>query len=365
MAVTLPKIVVEFIQRAVSLITRSQRGVAILVIRDDTEADKPIKTYTSQPGALADKTLYTADNLAAILDMLLFSPYLAYVVRIGTDDALSVALDLIERNIPTGWIGIAGATSEDTAALASWIKDKEKRYTYYRAALYNATAPDSMHVVNFANSKVTFADERGEQPGSAYIPSLVGLLASCNIKQAATNYLCSNLVHVEEVEDAEAAVGAGKFILENAGIDEVRVVLGINSMTTTNGTTQTEDMQYIETVEAMDMISDDIRSVFKSEYQGKYKNNLDNQMLFISAVNGYFKELSRVGTDVLDREYDNRSQIDVEMQRDAWVASGKAEASEWDDDTVRRYAYKRDVFLAGDIKILNAMTSLRFRVNMM
>lgn len=365
MAVTLPKIVVEFIQRATSLIARSQRGVAILVIRDATNTESKIKSYTSQPGVIEDKALYTPENYAAILDMLSFAPYLSYVVRIGSGDTLSAALELIERNIPTGWVGIAGATGEDTAALASWIKDKEQRYTYYRAVVYNASAPDSMHVVNFANEKVVFADGRGEQPGEAYIPSLVGLLASCNIKRAATNYLCANLVRVEEVANPDKAVGKGKFILENAGVDEVRVVLGINSMTTTNGTTQTEDMQYIETVEAMDMISDDIRSTFKNEYQGKYKNNLDNQMLFISAINGYFKELSRVGTDVLDREYDNHAEVDVEVQRDTWIASGKEEAAEWDDDTVRRYSYKRDVFLAGDIKILNAMTSLRFRVNMM
>ena len=37
MAITMPKIDITFEQRAVSLIGRSERGVAILIVRDDTD----------------------------------------------------------------------------------------------------------------------------------------------------------------------------------------------------------------------------------------------------------------------------------------------------------------------------------------
>ena len=36
MAVTLPKILVTFIQLATSFIQRSARGIAVLIVRDDT-----------------------------------------------------------------------------------------------------------------------------------------------------------------------------------------------------------------------------------------------------------------------------------------------------------------------------------------
>ena len=36
MAITMPKIEISFEQRAVSLIGRSERGIAILIVRDDT-----------------------------------------------------------------------------------------------------------------------------------------------------------------------------------------------------------------------------------------------------------------------------------------------------------------------------------------
>ena len=153
-------------------------------------------------------------------------------------------------------------------------------------------------------------------------------------------------------------------ILYNADVDEVRILSGCNSLTTTNGTTATEDMMYIETVEAMNLISDDIRATFRETYLGNYRNNLDNQMLFIAACNAYFRELSRVGTDVLDREYDNLADINVEEQRSAWLGTGKAEAAEWDDDKVKKMAFKRSVFILADIKILGSMENLKFTVNM-
>lgn len=361
---SIPSILVEFIQRATSLIARSERGIATLIIRDDTNEEFDIKKYTSIPEADADSALYTSDNLQQIRDVLTFAPYMTYVVRIGTEGTLADALAIIERNVKTGWIGVANAKAEDAAALVSWIKAKEQRQIYYRAVVYNGAAPDNKQIVNFASPKVTFADARGEKTGDWYVASLIGILASCNIKRGSTNYLCSNLVHVEETEDNEAAVEAGKLVLYNADVDEVRILSGCNSLTTTNGTTATEDMQYIETVEAMNLIADDIRTVFRDVYLGNYRNNLDNQMLFIASVNAYFRELAQPGTDVLDREYDNLADIDVEAQRSAWLGTGKDEAAEWDDDKVKKMAFKRSVFIAANIKILGSMENLKFTVNM-
>ena len=41
MAITMPKIEISFEQRAVSLIDRSERGIAILIVRDDTDTSAP------------------------------------------------------------------------------------------------------------------------------------------------------------------------------------------------------------------------------------------------------------------------------------------------------------------------------------
>lgn len=85
---------------------------------------------------------------------------------------------------------------------------------------------------------------------------------------------------------------------------------------------------------------DDITKAFKNEYLGKYRNSLTNQMLLISAINYYLYQLEQ--QNILDPEHDNHASIDVAAQRAAWVGSGKAEAAEWDDATVRSNPFKRN-----------------------
>ena len=85
MAITMPKIEISFEQRAVSLIDRSERGIAILIVRDDTDKSFTHKQYSDLSAAQADESLYTADNYNAICDLLGFAPYQAHVFRCDSD----------------------------------------------------------------------------------------------------------------------------------------------------------------------------------------------------------------------------------------------------------------------------------------
>ena len=140
----------------------------------------------------------------------------------------------------------------------------------------------------------------------------------------------------------------------------VKIARGINSLTTTDGLNLTEDMKYIDIVETMDLINDDISNAFIETYLGKYKNNYDNQMLFVSAINSYFTDLEN--ELILDNNYNNTVTIDTETQRNSWIGVGKTEAADWDDVTIKNNTFKRSVFLKGDIKILGAMEDLKFTV---
>ena len=258
-----------------------------------------------------------------------------------------------------------GQSAADGLALAAWVKtqDNAKKKTYKAVCYGLTTLPDDMHVVNFINEKVTFSDDRGEKDGVAYLPSLVGIFAVCNVKRGSTNYLCPSLSSVQETEDNDAALGEGKFILVNNDDNTVHVAQGINSMTTTDGKTRTEDMCLIETVEAMDMIKDDIAATFRETYLGNYRNSRDNQMMLVNALNSsYFRQLMQ--QTILDPDYANAAMIDVDAQRAAWVASGKSAAADWDDDTVKANPFKRTVYLTANVKILNSMTDLIFPITM-
>ena len=360
--IKLPSIEVIFKQLAGTLIARSARGIAILIIKDDTDKTFSYKEYLNITAVEADSAKYSAANLQYIKDIFNFALNKVAIVRVdATGGTVADALETLEANIKTGWITIAGGSTEDFATLASWIKSKELQRKTYKAVTFKAATTDSKHIVNFYNDKVTFADSRGEVTGEKYCPSLIGILASCNVQRGSTYFKCSNLTRVEEVANNETAVGGGQFILVN-DVDTVKVALGINSLTTTDGITATEDMKYIDTVEVMDLIQDDISDVFKNEYLGGYKNNYDNQVLLISSINTYFKQMAN--DYILDNNYANKADVNVEEQRLAWIGTGKTEAETWTDQEVKNNAFKRTVYLAGDIKILGAMENLKFAISL-
>ena len=67
---------------------------------------------------------------------------------------------------------------------------------------------------------------------------------------------------------------------------------------------------------------------------------------------------------MLNQNHDNRASINVTAQRNAWIGAGKAEAAEWDDATVMNTPFKRMIYLAGDIQILNSMGGLQFEITL-
>lgn len=359
--IKLPSIEVIFKQLATSLIERSSRGIAILIVKDDTDTSFTYKEYKDITAVENDADKYTETNLQYLRDVFGFALNKVCVARIDTAGSVADALIAIEKNTTTGWITIADGTAEEFSTLSSWIKSKELKRKTFKAVCYKVLAPDSKHIVNFYNDKVNFADKRAEVTGDKYCPSLIGILASCNINRGSTYFKCPNLKRVEEVTDSEQAVGKGQLILFN-DVDVVRIAVGINSLTTTDGLNNTEDMKYIDIVEVMDLINDDISNVFKNEYLGNYKNIYNNQVLFISAINTYFKELAR--DYILDPNYRNRADVDIEAQRLAWLGTGKQEAEDWTEQQVKNSSFKRTVFLLGDIKIAGAMENLKFVVNL-
>lgn len=477
---TRPTIEISFKQLATTLIQRSERGTAILLLNDGTAGAVTTKVYKTV--ADIDESLYTAENLAYIKDCMAYAPYEVVVISADSNSFSTFAPEILKAR-STGWIAAAGTGNEETiitktydpgksvnelgvqysgtdiwsnessvtvehdgvtytsalkvqngceitfelpkkgtvtfvtykagtsgtqlivdgmvleiegnqstteltldagshtitrgesdvylfglvleytesqmqSDLASWIKAQENMGRIYKA-IGTAAGKDCKHYVYF--NQTCYDNDGNELSAAEYLPNLLGIIASCNVTKGCTNFLCTDLSRVDEVEDIDAAIVAGQLVLTN-DVGGVRIVTGINSLTTLNGNTATEDMQYIETVEAMDLIRDDIRDVFKTTYQGKFKNKYKYQMLFIGAVNQYYSQLAN--EDILDDEFDNKAEIDVAEQRSAWLGTGKTEAADWDDDEVRRMSFKRSVFLASNIKILNCMENLKFTVTL-
>ncbi|MBP2027401.1 hypothetical protein J2Z35_001195 [Acetoanaerobium pronyense] len=356
----MPKIDVIFKGLAVSAIQRSAKGIVVLIVKEPT-ADFDFAEYKTVDQIEEDK--FTAANVAYIKDVFVGNPSRVIVATQKDAELLSAVLLKVKTKF-FNWIGLAEGTQQEQDDLATWIKSvNQNEKKVYKTITYNATVTDDMHIVNFANETLK-PKNKDEITGEKYIARLLGLFAGLPFTQSATYYIMQDLESVTEPADLETAVNAGKLILFNDEFNYepvVRVARAINSLITV-AQPLTDDMKKITIVEAMDLMQTDISSTFKNFYIGKYKNVYDNQVLFLSAINSYFRQLAL--ESILDQNFANLSDINVEKQRLAWLGIGKTEAETWTDLQVKINTFRSNLLLAGKVKILDAMEDLDFTINM-
>lgn len=355
----LPQIEINFKQLAASIISRSAKGTVAIVVKDATDSTFNFVEYKLVTDIQEAK--FTPENVKLIKDAFLGNPSKVIVVRIATADTFSKAATILD-GLKYNWLCFVEATAAEQTSVATYVKGKNttNKTRKIKATVFNATTTDDIHIVNFVNTKVKRVGETVEIDGYKYLPRLAGLLAGLPFTRSATFYYLTDLSSVIEPADVEASINGGKFVIIN-DFGEVKIARGVNSLTTLSGFV-TEDMKKITIVEAMDQIIEDIATEFKNNYVGKYKNKYDNQALFISAINGYFRDLAK--DEVLDEEYNNQSGVDIIAQREAWLSSGKAEAANWDEFTVKKNTFRSNIYLAGNVKILDAIEDLKFNVSM-
>jgi len=358
MTVQQPKINITFEQLASSFIARSSRGSAVLIIKDDTDITFTQKIYKDITLLEADVALYTPENLQYIKDTMVGLPSQTVVIRVGVSATFASGLTLAEP-LKTGWIGFVSEVPADYDMLATWNKEmKANDYTFMSLEYKPTTPTDSQNCHVLINDTVVFNDARGEVTLEKIIPTMLGYCAGSNVESGLTYKVIENLVSVKEVADIDASLLAGNLVLTN---DEgvVKIVLGINSLTTLTDKI-TEDFKFIEVIEINNLIHDDFRKQFKL-WIGSHKNIYDQQVILISEFNTYLDTLA--DSDILDKNYANKVEIDIVAQRKAWVAVNPL-AVDWDETTVRNTAFKRQLFLMGNIKELQSMTDMDLNMNL-
>lgn len=352
----MPKIDIVFKQLSASIIERSAKGKLALIIVDETQGKPKVQRFKDSSEVKAED--FDAANANFIVHAFVAGASEVLVVRLTKQETVREHAVPLLKASDFDWLTFATESKTEQDAVAAFVKEHNKKTNRkVKAVVYDATDPDDMHVVNFCTKKFTETDNP-DQAGWKLLPRIAGMLAGIPFSMASTYWKLPGVFNVEEPEDLDKAIAAGKFVLFNdAGI--TRVARGVNSLTTID-TEHTDDMKSIAVVEAMDLITRDIHDAFKI-YIGKYKNKYDNQCLFMASANAYFESLET--EDILDEKYDNHVEVDVEAQRRAWQAV-KPEAVAWDDQTIKERAFKRQVFLTGFVKILDAMEDLKITINM-
>ncbi|MCI1592486.1 phage tail sheath C-terminal domain-containing protein [Heyndrickxia oleronia] len=348
----LPEINIEFKGKAVTAVQRSQLGIVALILKDDV-GNFDTKIYKGIEEIEASD--WTPEVLDYIQKTFKGTPSKVICERLASDVTdYNEALKRL-NNKRFNYLAIPQIDGKDTSLISTWIKTKrENNKKTFKAVLPNEKA-DHEGVINFTTSGIKVGEK--EYKTAEYTARIAGILAGLPFTRSSTYYELNEIDSITEIDDPDAAVDNGELILINDG-EKIKIGRGVNSLTTTT-TSKTEDFKSIRVVEVMDLIKDDIRTTYNDHYVGKVNNIYDNQVLFFRSINAYFTDLS--GNELLDPNFANKADINVNAQRLAWEGIG-TDTSSWDDQMVKERSFKKNVFAAANIKIVDTMEDLDFDI---
>lgn len=352
----LPEILIQFKTQGLTAIQRSARGIAALILKDDTDATFDTKVYSGiDEIAEAD---WTATNYDYILKTFLGIPKTVIVERIGT--AAENYNDALQRLANKKWnyLAIPGIATVDVATISTWIKTKRQNdHKTFKAVLPNSVS-DHEGIINFTTDDLVVGEKTYDV--AEYCCRIAGILAGLPLSRSSTYYELSEVESVAETTTPNEDIDAGKLILIDEVGGTVKIGRGVNSLTTLTAD-KGEDLQKIKIIEGVDLVRDDIHDTFKNSYVGKVVNIYDNKILFLAAVNAYFKELAK--QDVMDPDWDNKAEINVEAQRLYLISKG-VDVSVLSEQQIKEYNTGAKVFARGNVKFVDAMEDLDFDIYM-
>lgn len=362
----LPQVLIDFKTKGTTAIKRSARGIVVMVLKNET-------TDTSNYYKINDVSDIPSegmsdDNVDLIKKCLLGSPLRVLVYTLPNADVADAKVTFATilakiAGIKWNYICAPNSTEQEQQDLASWIKSQRsnKRKTF-KAVCANQEA-DNEGIINFCtgNIKVKTSTDTSGNPiyktytALQYTARIAGILAGLSLDRSATYFKLTEVEEVEQYEDIDSLIDKGELLLfdEQDG-DGVKIARACNSLTSFT-TDKGEDFRYIKIMEAVDMITDDIRDTFKKYYVGKVINDYDHKMLFITAILVYFDEIKG---NVLDRDGNNTVDIDEEYQANYAKLKGE-DTSTMTAMEIRQYNTGTNVVLAGSVKPVNAMEDLK------
>lgn len=340
-----PTIEIIFKKLAASFIKVHPKGRVLYVVADSTiTPDYKVQTFSPSDSTSSLSTQLKAD-LADIFDNGV-KKVILFTTKTDVDDVTTAIkaqkYDWIFSNILA-----------DQSKIAQIAVDQKKFAVCY------GVAKDSGYVVNFVTPSATLASDGTTVSGVALLPYAVGIIAGCPYTKS---ILYKEITKYSDVQLPVTPAEGTCFYKYDDDLETVKFANGLTSMVTV-GADQTEDMKKITIQECMKRVDVDLKYAFKKSYQGKYKNTRVHQQLFFDAIKyGYYRELEKLG--VLDPSYNNDVDTDVEEQRAVWLASGKSEAAEWDDEKVKDMTFGDMVIPLSDVKFSDAMESLKMTIKM-
>ena len=380
-----PSIDISFIEKAVSAITRSERGIVMLWVKDVLPefVNNPIVVVTESdiPGDLSSETveqikLAMVGYTNAPKKVLIYCMGIAEDAEVEEIDAGYKTAMVVAETIRFDYLAIPTVETDGKGQdIATWVKSMRTNKKKKIKAILPNVAADNEGIINFTTEKSIKTETRTGKDGiktvidtvytaEQYCSRIAGLIAGTPMTIACTYAPLPELSDCTRLTDNDTPVDRGEFILFHDG-EKVKVVRGVNSfVTTVDG--KGDSFKKIKIVEAMDMINDDIVKTAQDSYLGKYANTYSNKCLLLTAISSYFAQLKR---DDIISSYSIR--LDAEAIRiylkkkglQAILDNGEIkEVADCDDEEIVTADTGASVFLTGNVKILDAIEDIKMPI---
>lgn len=376
-----PSINISFIEKAVSAITRGERGIVLLWVKDPLpeSAVNPI-TVVTEKDIPKDFSEETKEQIELAMIGYINSPKKVLVYCMGIKDESEIKEkydEAMEKSETLRFDYLAIPTVEadgKTQIVAAWIKTMRTVKRKKVKAVLPRTSADQEGIINYTtneNIKTKLQTDNGittetrvTYTAEQYCSRIAGLIAGTPITISCTYAPLPELTECTKLQDIDTPVDKGEFILFHDG-EKVKVVRGVNSfVTTVDG--KGGSFKKIKIVDAMDMINDDIVKTAQDSYLGKYANSYSNKCLLLSGINSYFMQLKK---DDIVSSYS--ISLDADAIREYLKGMGiKAvlpdetvkEVDDCSDDEIITVDTGAKVFLKGTVKILDAIEDIDMRI---
>lgn len=367
----LPQVLIDFKTKGITAIKRSARGVVVLILKcesTDTSNKYKISDVSEIPEGVFDEA--STDLIKKCLDgtplriMVYTLPKASVQAPKNTQATLLKQLKHIRYN----YIAAPTGTVQDQQDLASYIKAERNNSRKTVKAVVGSVAADFDGVINFCTEEIKVATGKntaGKTTYKTYTPieytaRIAGILAGLPLDRSATYYKLTEVESVKVYEDLNDRIDHGELHLfdeeDGEGVKIARACNSLQTFTTDKG----EEFRKIKIMEGVDMVTDDVRDTFKKYYVGKYNNDYNHKMLFISAILVYFGQLAG---NVLDSRAGNTVDIDFQFQKDYAIIKGE-DVSQMTNMQIREYNTGSQIGLSGKVKFVDAMEDLKITFTM-
>jgi len=343
----LPSVIINFKETASSVVKRGERGIVALVLKDSVDE---IEHHELLTVADIHPTLneFNREQIELALIGYQTVPKKVLAVVIPSEESCEMALTYLEA-LKWDYLAIPEITKEEVLSVANWIKSSDKKV---KVVLPYCNA-DHEKVINFTSSEIV--TETKAYSTAEYCSRIAGLLAGTLMTISATYAPLNEVVDFERKTKVEMdeAINNGELILYHDG-EKVKIARAVTSFVTTTKD-KGDSFKKIKLVDAMHMIHEDIKRNAEDSYLGKYANSYDNKCLLVTAIQSYLDQLVLDG--ILDKSCDNKVYIDMESQT-AYLKSIGVDVESLSEQELKEYNTKDKVFLASNIKILDAIEEI-------